>query len=459
LTVLLALDSALGTLRAASEPVPLVLTHVTVIDMTGAPAQQDLTVVIAGNHIADMGKAWELKIPKGAREIDGRGAFLIPGLWDMHVHAFRHDPRSTNTWYFPLLIANGVTGVRDMWTTAEDFLQVVGWRRGLEDGSVLVPRFGAVGWLVDGPEPVWPNSDVVSTPQDAREFVRRAKAAGVDFVKVYSNLRPEEYLAIADEARKDGIPFAGHVPDAVSAVAASDAGQRSMEHLRNVDLGCSAREEELRKSKTWGPRQAQETIDTYDRPKCERLMEKLAHNQTWQVPTSALFFAERSTGDPRWKYVPEAVRADWKREVAKQGDPSPQQREQRERRQRYRLRLIAAMDRAGVPMMAGTDVGNPFVYPGFSVHDELALFVRAGLTPEKALKTATCDPAKFLGLLDRLGTVERGKVADLVLLDANPLEDIRNTQKVRAVVLNGRYLDRAELDRLLADAEAHASKP
>jgi imidazolonepropionase-like amidohydrolase len=200
-------------------------------------------------------------------------------------------------------------------------------------------------------------------------------------------------------------------------------------------------------------------MDTYDEPKCERLLEKLAHNHTWQVPTSALFFAERSMADPRWKYVPAEVRTAWQRELATQGSSSPQQREQRERRQRYRLRLIAEMDRAGVPMMAGSDVGNPFVYPGFSVHDELALFVRAGLTPEKALKTATYDPAKFLGLLDRLGTVEKGKIADLVLLDANPLEDIRNTQKVRAVVLNGRYLDRAELDRLLAGAEARASKP
>ncbi|MBA0083667.1 MAG: amidohydrolase, partial [Acidobacteria bacterium Pan2503] len=159
---------------------PIAFTHVVVIDTANASIQQDMTVFIVGDHIADVGKAAEIKVPKSVQVVDARGKFLIPGLWDMHVHTFRHSPRSTNTWYFPLFIANGVTGVRDMWTTGDDFPQVVQFRKDLADGSFLGPRYGAVAWTVDGPEPIFPNSDVVTTPQEARDFVHRVKASGVD---------------------------------------------------------------------------------------------------------------------------------------------------------------------------------------------------------------------------------------------------------------------------------------
>jgi imidazolonepropionase-like amidohydrolase len=347
-----------------------------------------------------------------------------------------------------------------MWTTGDDFPQVVQFRKALADGGFRIPRYGAVGWLVDGPEAIWPNSDVVSTPEEAQKFVHRAKATGIDFVKVYWKLRREEYIAIADESKKLGIPFAGHVPFILSASEASDARQRTIEHLTNVDVGCSTKEKELLLvlDKMWGPAQAKETLDTYDQRKCEQLLEKFAHNQTWQVPTSALFFAERSVSNARAKYLPPDVRARWQQELLEPDSLSPQPLEDRERQLSERLKIVGLMGQAGVPMMAGTDVGNPFVYPGFSLHDELALFVRAGLSPGEAIKTATYNPAKFLGMLDRLGAVEKGKLADLVLLDANPLEDIRNTQKIEAVVVNGRFLDRKELDQLLAKAEGEAKK-
>lgn len=467
LLALILLSQMLAVLFASPQqsgrPKPLVFTHVTVIDAATASTQEDMTVVMVGDHIADVGKAAEIKVPSSTQVVDCRGKFLMPGLWDMHVHTFRHNPRSTNTWYFPLFIANGVTGVRDMWTTAEDFPQVTQFRKQLSEGSFLVPRYGAVGWMVDGPNPIFPYADVVRTPEEAREFVHRVKAAGIDFVKVYTKLRPEEYFAIAEEAKKVGIPFAGHVPNLVRAAAASDAGQRSIEHLSNALIGCSSKEEELLAvpDNLWGPQQAKEMRDTYDRKKCEQLVEKFARNQTWQVPTSWGFLQDRSrlrellTTNPKSRYLPADVRARWQEQLPKL-ETSPQQELQRQKNQQERLTIIAMMNKAGVPMMAGTDVGNPFGFPGFSLHDELATFVRAGLTPGEALKTTTYNPAKFLGMLDRLGTVEKGKLADMVLLDANPFEDIHNTLKIRAVVLNGRYLDRVALDKLLIAAEENA---
>src|SRR5262249_47958153 len=227
----------------------------------------------------------------------------------------------------------------------------------------------------------------------------------------------------------------------------------------NIDLGCSAKEEELLSipGKGWGPQQQKEMLDTYDERRCEQLLRRFVRNQNWQVPTLALFFADRSITDPRSKYLPSEVRAQWQQQLAKSSNPSPQQKELKQKHQHERLNIVDLMKRTGVPMLAGTDVGNPFVYPGFSLHDELALFVRAGLTPAEALKTATYNPAKLMGMLDRLGTVEKGKLADLVLLDANPLDDIANTQRIRAVLVNGKYLDRAALDKLLSDAVLSAS--
>jgi hypothetical protein len=333
-----------------------------------------------------------------------------------------------------------------MWTTGDDFLQVVQFRKGLADGTMLVPRYGAVGWMVDGPKPIWPNSDLVSTPQEAREFVRKVKASGIDFVKVYTRLRPEEYFAIVDEAKKIGIPFAGHSPDTIRAAAASDAGQRSMEHLRNIPLGCSTKEEELMPSKTWGPQQEKEVRETYDQARCERLVEKFARNQTWQVPTSWMFLQDRSrfrellTTDPKSKYLPADVRALWQQRLPKL-EPSPQQEEQRQKReeqrqedQRQRLMIIGMMNKAGVPMMAGTDVGNPFLLPGFSLHDELAAFVRAGLTPGEALKTATYNPAKYLGMLDESRPHLAG-VLNLGLCRDDGTDPDENRQTVEGAVL------------------------
>jgi imidazolonepropionase-like amidohydrolase len=338
-------------------------------------------------------------------------------------------------------------------------------RKEVADGTLLGPRIIAAGPIVDGPRPIWPNISIpVANASQARKAVDDLKSHGQDFIKVYSGLSREAYFAIAEEAKRQGIPFAGHVPGSVSVVEASNAGQKSIEHLNGVGLACSAREDYLRRETVMLGR-SKLILETYSQHKAAALFALLAKNETWQVPTLTVARAISSlndknfTNDPRLKYVPAVLRERWdpKKDFRFQNWTEDDWTIQR-RGYRRAIEIVGAMHRAGVPIMAGTDTTNPYVFPGFSLHDELALLVQAGLTPMQALQTATMNPARFLGMEKELGTVQEGKIADLILLAANPLENINNTKKINAVVVMGRLLDRKELDGLLAQAEATAGK-
>lgn len=439
----------------------LVLIHVTVIDATGSPAKADMTVVIKGKLITALGKADSFRIPDEAQVVDATGKFLIPGLWDMHVHIFNNvSKRPPNAWYFPLFIANGVTSVREMSTKTEGMNQVLEWRRQLTEGTLIAPRIAAVGTVVDGQPPTWPNTDTVTSPEEARRMVRKIKEARVDFVKTYSNLSRGAYFAIVDEARKQNIPFAGHVPFAIGADEASNAGQRSMEHLNQILETCSSKKQELLRvpAKDWTIVYDKLMLDTYDQSKCRKLFSLLTEKHTYQVPTlvqkQMYYFSgnlKYFTESPRLKYVPVEEQDRWNPYIARQRNLSKDEKALKKKIWQTYLTLVGAMRHAGVDFMTGTDLGNEYIYPGFSVHDELELLVEAGLSPMEALQTATRNPAKFLGVLDRFGTVEKGKSADLVLLDANPLEKISNTQSIYAVVLNGRLLPKESLQKMLVE--------
>jgi imidazolonepropionase-like amidohydrolase len=455
---LMALLTVFMACAFASDSETLVITHVTVIDTTGGAAKPDMTVTVRGDHIASIEEA-SRELPKDAQVVDGRGKFLIPGLWDMHVHTNFGDwlPGGEEI-ILPLFVANGITGVRDM---GGDLHQLLAWRKQIDAGAILGPRMVISGPMIDGAPPHFPASVPVSTAAEGRKAVDDLKLGGADFVKVQSYIPRDAYFAVAEESKKQGMTFVGHVPDAIRASEASKAGQKSIEHYTGIFEGCSTIEDELLK----GPKGPRRVLETYSEPKCKALIALLAKNATWQVPTLVWERGQWLIDDLDLSKSPgaEYAAATWRNKtykkftesILKELDTDPVAY----RRQfvAKELEMTLAMDRAGVPLMAGTDTAaGVYVIPGFSLHQELELFVKAGLTPMEALQTTTLNPAKFLGRTRDLGTVETGKLADLVLLDANPLDDIRNTQKISAVVLGGWYFSRRDLDGILKNVQAAA---
>jgi imidazolonepropionase-like amidohydrolase len=414
------------------------VTHVTVVnpgaDDDSASRLPDQTVVIDGHRITSVGPSAALPVRAGAIVIDGSGKFLIPGLWDMHVHTLWEPAIDT---LFPLFIANGVTGVRDMHTHFP-LDQVRAWQKEVEDGRRVGPRFVFAGPILDGPKPFWPGSIPVGDAEAGRKAVRDLKSKGVDFIKVYTGLPRDAYFAIADEAKKQGLRFAGHVPTSLTALEASDAGQASIEHLSEELEACALSKSETR----------------YDPAKGRLLFERFRANHTWQCPTlviqDRLTFGreDRFTRDPRRRYLTPHIKAHADVDDSKRDWDTTQLYHDEQ------MKLMRAMaGSGGIQFLTGTDSPIGLMVPGFSLHDELAQLVSAGLTPAQALRAATSAPAKFLGVEKDLGAVEKGKLADLVLLDANPLADIRNTTRIRAVFADGQFYDRAALDGLLGAVE------
>ena len=456
----------------------IAITHVSVIDATGAATRPDLTVIVADERITAVGAANKVGIPRGAKVVDGSGKVLIPGLADMHIHLTgAGEPSGSREFILPLLVANGITTVRDMGGKVEYLKQL---RSEINSGKQVGPQIFFTGPYLDGNPPSFQPSIVVQTAAEATAAVEKLKGEGVDFIKVQSRLQPEAYYAIARESQKLGIRFLGHVPDSITAAAASDAGQASIEHLTGVLLGCSSREEELRQRRL-APLPAKENkerarardrvwiedlLDSYSPQKAANLFQKFSANRTWQVPTFPLLIhlaylvpETDRTGDPRLKYIPRDVRETWDKSTKDLMDSRTEQDFALRRRSvELLLAAVKGMSEAGVSFMAGTDAAAPNVFPGFSLHEDLASLVEAGLTPVQALQAATVKPAEFLGRSAEQGTIEVGKRADLVLLNANPLDDIHNTRKIHAVILNGRLFERSELDALLAEVEQFASR-
>lgn len=462
-----------GRAAAAAERV-LALTGVTVIDVTGHPSRRDMTVLLRDERIVAVGRRNAVQVPAGAKVLDLSGKFVIPGLWDAHVHSIPAERISP-----PLYLVNGITSVREMSGSA----LLHKWRDRVDRGELLGPRSVIASRIVDGAPTIGdPAAFVeVATEAQAREAVRQAELDGADFVKVYSRLPGNLHRTIAEEARRQRIPFAGHCPDAVPLSTASAAGQHSIEHLYSTWYDTSAREMELRARiagltigrsdyVTWMHeihRLEWDAAGSYSPRKAAAVFATLARNRTRIVPTLAVYRVldrpdEVVLDDERLKYVPVAVVEGWRwaLENIVKGGWTPEETAQRHALLEQRLAFVGELARADVPVIAGTDAGDmPFVIPGFGLHDELAWLVRAGLSPLRALQAATIEPARMLGLDDTLGTVTPGKLADLVVLDADPLTDIRNTTRVHTVLTRGRVISPEQRTRMLADIAVAAAEP
>ena len=438
---------------------PIAIRNATVIDLDSGGRSTGNTIVIDGSIIKSVSKDRRSAIPKGAKVVDAKGGFVIPGLWDMHVHYFNNFSRigtDNKEWYGPLFLANGVTGLRDMASDLEDRTKAKAWAEQMAKGAVG-PRVVIGSNIIDGDPPFAPGMYAVKDPESARAAVRLMKEQGATYIKVYWNLSPESHAAIADEAKKLGIPFAGHVPFLVSAFTASDLGQKSIEHLTGIFETCTSKEDELRKME-WTLKVQEEVRATFDVDKCRRLYRTFVKNGTYQVPTLVLHRGMQKYDDAAFRarsalgYISASEIKDW--------DESPQLNREMAASEREKvfnelIAVVGEMNRAGVQILAGTDNNNPFVVPGFDLHDELELFVAAGMTSLQALRTATLNPAQYLGAMDKFGSVAAGKIADVVILEVDPTIDIRNTRKIKAVISNGNYIDRKQIDAMLARAKAN----
>lgn len=471
-TILISIAASTAVIapRVSAQSV-VVVRNATVIDVQTGALHPSQTIVVEGTRIKNVGDAAQVAVPKGAATIDGSGRFVIPGLWDMHVHA---TGPGIAPLFLPVLVANGITGVREMFGT---FRWYADSRELAKRGDIVMPRLVGSGHILDGKPQIWQSVEVADAAQ-ARRAVDSLARGGADFIKVYSRLTPDEFRAAADEAKKHNLSFAGHVPTLVSVDEALSLGMASIEHLQMFTTACSSQEEALRSAlldavaspKGWDSAgviqrlQLPVLLQSFDRDRCAALAKRVAASNTWMVPTvvvlhSTAYLDDPSLQrDPRLQYIPPFFKTGWNpandfrfRTVTPEGWAL------RKRIFDEQLQILRILHDAGAKFLAGTDLSNPYLYPGFSLYDELAYFTKNGFSNLEALQAATINPARFLRATDSLGTVAEGKLADLVVLDANPLIDIGNIARVDAVIANGVLIDAARRQKILKNAASMAS--
>jgi len=445
---------------AASQQEPssqstLVINGVTIVDVVCGTLQTNCAVIVAGDKIQRILKQGNADVPKSpTRIIDGRGLFLVPGLIDAHVHYY--DPAA----FGPMMVAYGVLFVRDMGGLTKESVAL---RDKLKTGEIFGPEMITTGSILDGDPPILPQISIpCGTPEAGREAVRKQVVAGVDEIKVYSGLKKDVFLAITEEANKLGVKPVGHTPESIYIEDAANAGLRSSEHPFGFGKIIAKLLGEPVRLSTGGMGTDVPyflRLNEVKREEFREILRRISATGMHVCPTLVVFKHGShlkeifSDNYPMLEYVSPMIKGMWKtiwgNQPANEIFPKLLSSMQE---------VIKELHMSGIPLMVGTDLLSPGVIPGYSVHEEMALWQEAGISPWQILRSATIVPAKFMGLDDRLGTVAEGKTASLVLLRANPLEDIRNIDRIEGVLFRGRYFNRADLDRLQQDVKKMCGK-
>lgn len=449
------------------ERVDLVLRHASVVDVRSGETTPGRTIAVRGADIVAVVPDAEGRRFVAGREVDAGGRFVMPGLWDMHVHFGGGEALAgENAELFPLYVANGVVAVRD---AAGDLAeQVLAWRVAPPTGDG--PRIFTSGPKIEGVDPVWKGVIETGSEAEVDAALDRLQALDVDFVKITDNtLTPELFLYAVRQAKARGLRTSAHIPMSLTVLEAAEAGLSSIEHLDYAMKAGSREEAAIAADYLAGHYTYAETMkryaDTFDVETARRTYARLAELGVAVTPTlygsTVLTYLDRDdhSDDPELAYIGPGIRGTYDWRVQRSAQATPEMVAARHHVAAVTSRTLPLLRDAGVTILAGTDAGflNSFNYPGFSLHEELALYVRLGLTPREALAASVVDGPRFLGEGERYGAVEAGKAADLLILDANPLQDIAATRAISAVVLRGRMLDRAALDRMLADIRARAA--
>lgn len=460
---------------------PLAIADVTVVDVVQGATHDHQTVLISNGHIADVGAADSVKIPAQTLRVSGEGRFLIPGLWDMHIH-LRSDAAKRyvslveeNGALLDLFLPNGVVGVREMGGDLAEY--VLRWRDEIRTGRRVGPRILTAVRKIDQEPPAWPGSLGVKTPAEAREAVHQMKQEGADFIKVYfGRVSPEVLGAVVDEAHKLKLRVVGHWPQNLPIQSVVDIGQDGIEHAQSLlvyrrdEFEQFDKEQVSRRGTKWAidpSESASRRLYMLDEKSEEGVYRSMADKQVWVTPTMAVHTRVRVelgdvdfTADPRQRYVFPAIWESWDPKLGRRKPVSEDRmRELNAITIKRTQEALVLAHKSGVPMLAGTDCGvdNNYMFPGWSLHEELDALVKAGLKPVDALRMATINAAKWRGEADTEGAIDKGKVADLVLLRSNPLETIGHTREIDAVVNRGKFYSRLDLDAMLQRAEERAA--
>jgi len=422
-----------------SEPKPdIVFKNINVLPMTAEIIYKNQTVIVRNEKIIETGSSEVIEIPENSVIIDGENKYLLPGLSDMHVHAWTEND-------MVLFIANGVTSVRNM-GGAPIHLEL---RKKIEDGEIPGPNIYTAGPVLDGYPPFWPESVEIEGPIQAQKTVYEQKQTGYDFIKIYNNLSRPAFDAIVENAKKYEMPVAGHIPFDVPLEYALQSGIRSIEHFEGYGIALLAEKSVYKNN--WQYSMTFSWLDS-DNKKLNDIVSKTGQAKVWNCPTMIAFenmfidpdSVNRILNRPEMKYMPHKAIENWtnrnySKEIAKNAQDVFNSRQ----------KLLQKMKKYNCPLLIGTDCGNPFTVPGFSIHDEMACFVRAGFTPFETLKIATVDANEFLQSDNNSGMIKPGHIANLICIDKNPLKDIKNMRQLYGVMVRGKWYSKSQIKKML----------